>query len=327
MSTPTTTSASLANDAASTTRRGPPTRTSDRPLPIPAAATSTAVTTSASAARLRSGPGRPAGASVCSTRDGLIDPRRIGTPVILWIAHRLARPTSRPRRASTARASSRAAYARHACSSSVLTAVIGDSDALQVRVLEAARILEPVAEHPVASDVREPDERHGARGGAVGEDARRSERDRQRRRVQRVVGGRPDPCAQRVAGEGEVGDEDQHGEHDPAVPRVEVERHGGDEEGRSLEAEEEARAIQQHGDWFALSSVGSCSARMSGDGTLRGEEEEERRECARYAPRRSRTESAEPLAMFLEKCSTEVREGSAWIDSWLLELGRLRATG
>src|SRR5207342_3107999 len=94
-------------------------------------------------------------------------------------------------------------------------------DALEVRVLEAARILEAVAEQAVETDVRGPDQGDLDSGIRVPEDSRNSECNWQRIRVRAVVRQRAEPRAAHVADRREIRCEEEHDEQEPAVAGVE----------------------------------------------------------------------------------------------------------
>src|SRR5262245_31596579 len=68
-------------------------------------------------------------------------------------------------------------------------------NALQVRVAERGRVLQAVAEEPVAADVDEPDERELGRSPRVGQHTRHTECYRPHVRVREVVRQRTDARA------------------------------------------------------------------------------------------------------------------------------------
>src|SRR5690606_12111617 len=116
------------------------------------------------------------------------------------------------------------------------------ADPTEVRVREARRVLEAVAEHAVEADVRGPDQRDGDRPGrrAYGDPRCREERG-PHERVGRVVGGRAHARTGEVGEERDVGHEEERGEDAPARVEARVGSGREQEEQGALEAEEEAR--------------------------------------------------------------------------------------
>src|SRR5438046_1084787 len=105
-------------------------------------------------------------------------------------------------------------------------------------VVECRRVLQSVPEQPVEPDVRQPDQRELDAPVRVGEKTDGGESDRPDRSVQRVVEPSADPRAGQVAGEGQVGRQEEDYEQEPAVVLVEVDDESADEEREPLEPEE-----------------------------------------------------------------------------------------
>ena len=115
-----------------------------------------------------------------------------------------------------------------------------------MRVFEVRRILQPVADCTVHTNVREPDQRQLEANIAVCEDSDNGKRDGERLQVPEVVDGGADSGTEQVADRSKVRSEEKNEEQPPLIVGVEVKNDRTDEERCSLDSEQYRRqAIQQ----------------------------------------------------------------------------------
>ena len=121
-----------------------------------------------------------------------------------------------------------------------------------------ARVLQPVSDGPVHSDVGEPDQGNPQGRVAPGEQPQGCQADRKDRGVDQVVGDACSPGVDRVEQQRQVRREKKQGKSPSVEVEVGVGEQGDDEESQAFEMEEEARHAE------------GGRARRGGHGVLRG---------------------------------------------------------
>ena len=115
-----------------------------------------------------------------------------------------------------------------------------------MRVPEARRVLQPVPEEAIGSDVREPDEGDLDGRFGIADHAHDGEHDRQHIRMDSVVARCTDRTPSEVPQHRQIGRENEEQKQESAEPRIEVHDKSTDRDSQSFQTKQAGRQSLEH---------------------------------------------------------------------------------